>query len=45
MCLFEYSCFIEKLTLASREGKGTTGEVKHSCNKFCLFAEKINLGS
>lgn len=44
MCLFEYSRFIEKLTLALQEGKGKTGEVKPSCHKFCIFAKKINLG-
>lgn len=46
MCLFECSHIIEKFTLmASQEGKGKTGEVKHSGNKLCLSAEKISFCS
>lgn len=33
---FECNHIIEKFTLASQEGKGKTGEVKHGGNKFCV---------
>lgn len=34
---------IEKFTLTSQEGKGKTGEVKHSGDKLSFFREKLLL--
>lgn len=41
MCLFDCSRFIEKVSLmASQEGKGKTGEVKHSGNINSVFLQR-----